>query len=93
MCMDKREYPLTNAMLPHPFPPVRTLVDTPAFDLLVGRGIILDSLSSPSGFSLLFHIFAVVPCLFLTLMAGPVGFALYIGLRMLRPAGGKGHVE
>jgi hypothetical protein len=31
--------------------------------------------------------------LFLTLMAGPVGFALYIGLRMLRPAGGKGHVE
>jgi len=49
------------------------------FDALVGRMMLLDSLRR--GASTKFHIFVMIPCLFFTLMLGPVGFVSYMGLR------------
>lgn len=48
-----------------------------AFDLFVGRWAYLDS--RERGVSALL----MAPVLFLTLMLGPIGFALYLGLRAL----------
>lgn len=52
-----------------------------AFDLLVGRGICMDSVSR--GASTVFHVLVVIPSLFLTLMAGPAGFLLYAIIRTI----------
>ncbi|KAG8466601.1 hypothetical protein KFE25_007980 [Diacronema lutheri] len=48
-----------------------------AFDLLVGREIVRDAASRNVP-----HVL-VVPCLFLTLMAGPIGWLLYQGVRRI----------
>lgn len=53
-----------------------------AFDLLAGRWIYLDS--RERGISA----WLVAPVLFFTLMLGPIGFLLYLGLRAL-PARGR----
>mmetsp|Transcript_32423 Transcript_32423/g.78746 ORF Transcript_32423/g.78746 Transcript_32423/m.78746 type:complete len:168 (+) Transcript_32423:108-611(+) len=50
-----------------------------AFDALVGRMMLLDSLKR--GASIKFHVLVMIPCLFFTLMLGPVGFLSYMGLR------------
>ena len=50
-----------------------------AFDALVGRMITLDS--GARGVSAMVHAVYIVPCLFLTLMLGPVGFLLYMSTR------------
>ena len=52
-----------------------------AFDLLVSRMITIDSVDR--GASNVFHIFAILPCIGLTLMFGPTGFLLYIILRQI----------
>ena len=53
-----------------------------AYDALVGRWIVLDSIER--GASLKVHYLAVIPCLFFALMLGPIGFVLYITfVRML----------
>lgn len=52
-----------------------------AFDALVGRMILLDSLRCQV--SLAFHIFGVIPCLLLCFFFGPVGFFLYMLLRKI----------
>ena len=49
------------------------------FDALVGRMMLLDSLKR--GASIKFHILVMIPCLFFTLMLGPIGFVSYMGLR------------
>jgi hypothetical protein len=49
------------------------------FDLLVGRMMVFDSIER--GASLKFHYFVLVPCLALTLMLGPTGWLLYMGIR------------
>mmetsp|Transcript_45996 Transcript_45996/g.75144 ORF Transcript_45996/g.75144 Transcript_45996/m.75144 type:complete len:167 (+) Transcript_45996:98-598(+) len=49
------------------------------FDALVGRWIILDS--QKIGVSLLLHYAVIVPILFFTLMAGPMGWLMYIAVR------------
>lgn len=49
------------------------------FDALVGRMMLLDSLKR--GASIKFHLLAMIPCLFFTLMLGPVGFVSYMVLR------------
>ena len=49
------------------------------FDLLVGRGIVMDS--QQLGVSDLQHAIAVVPCLFFTLMTGPFGYLSYLAVR------------
>lgn len=49
------------------------------FDALVGRMMLMDSLKR--GASIKFHVLAMIPCLFFTLMLGPVGFVSYMGLR------------
>mmetsp|Transcript_26524 Transcript_26524/g.37255 ORF Transcript_26524/g.37255 Transcript_26524/m.37255 type:complete len:167 (-) Transcript_26524:1683-2183(-) len=46
-----------------------------AFDALIGRLILLDSLER--GTSIAVHFYVVVPILFATLMAGPLGWMLY----------------
>ena len=51
------------------------------FDALVGRMMLLDSLKR--GASIKFHVLAMIPCLFFTLMLGPVGFLSYMGLRSI----------
>lgn len=48
-----------------------------SFDLLVGRAIVQDSIVRQIP-----HIL-VVPCLFLTLLAGPIGWLLYQGVRRI----------
>ena len=50
------------------------------FDLLVGRGIVLDAVGNIqlSGVPLYM---TLIPCLFLTFMLGPVGFLLYCTIR------------
>lgn len=48
------------------------------FDALVGRWIVLDSIER--GCSIWVHVLAIVPSLFLTLMCGPVGWLLYVGV-------------
>jgi len=55
------------------------------FDGLVGRWIVCDSVER--GASILFHCAVVFPCLFFTLMSGPIGFMLYMLLRNLLPDG------
>lgn len=50
-----------------------------AFDLFVGLCIVRDA----SKFSIN-HYFLVVPCLFLTLMFGPVGFLMYQIIKFLK---------
>eukprot|EP00526_Cylindrotheca_closterium_P023312 CAMPEP_0113601244 /NCGR_PEP_ID=MMETSP0017_2-20120614/126_1 /TAXON_ID=2856 /ORGANISM="Cylindrotheca closterium" /LENGTH=157 /DNA_ID=CAMNT_0000509525 /DNA_START=33 /DNA_END=503 /DNA_ORIENTATION=+ /assembly_acc=CAM_ASM_000147 len=50
-------------------------------DALVGRMVLLDSLSRNA--STKFHIFGVVPSLFFCCMLGPVGFGLYMILRSI----------
>ena len=49
-----------------------------AFDLFVGAWIVRDSQTHQ------INHFLILPCLFLTLMAGPLGLMLYLGLRALR---------
>lgn len=51
------------------------------FDLLVGRAISMDAITR--GCSGFLYLICVVPCLFLTLMAGPVGFLLYAIFRTI----------
>ena len=46
------------------------------FDLLIGRGIVLDSVARDVG--IVGHVVFIVPCLFFTLMSGPFGFLLYV---------------
>lgn len=48
------------------------------FDGLVARWIVLDSVER--GATTSFHIVAVVPCLFFTLMSGPFGLLVYVVL-------------
>ncbi|CAJ1960322.1 unnamed protein product [Cylindrotheca closterium] len=50
-----------------------------AFDALVGRMVLLDSLSHNASTS--FHICGVVPSLIFCFLLGPVGFGLYMVLR------------
>lgn len=50
-----------------------------AFDALIGRMIVLDSLSRKA--STKFHICGIVPTLIFCLALGPVGFGLYLMLR------------
>lgn len=52
-----------------------------AYDALIGRWIALDA--AARGCSLSMHAVAVVPCLFLALMFGPMGWLLY--LAVVRP--------
>jgi hypothetical protein len=51
------------------------------FDLLVGRMMVFDSIDR--GASMTFHYLVLVPCLALTLMAGPTGWLLYMGIRQV----------
>ena len=51
------------------------------FDLIVVRMMVLDSVDR--GASTLFHCAAMVPCILLTFVMGPVGFVLYLGLRQV----------
>lgn len=53
------------------------------FDGLVARWVVLDSVEK--GASVLIHILIVIPCLFFTVMAGPMGFLLYMILRNFIP--------
>eukprot|EP00558_Chaetoceros_sp_UNC1202_P011486 CAMPEP_0197238074 /NCGR_PEP_ID=MMETSP1429-20130617/4691_1 /TAXON_ID=49237 /ORGANISM="Chaetoceros sp., Strain UNC1202" /LENGTH=114 /DNA_ID=CAMNT_0042697173 /DNA_START=28 /DNA_END=372 /DNA_ORIENTATION=- len=52
-----------------------------AFDAFVGRWIVLDSVEH--GVSMLFHFSVVVPCLFFTLMFGPMGLIMYLIARKM----------
>ncbi len=52
-----------------------------AFDLFIGRWAADDALSRGV------NRFALLPCLFLIFMFGPLGLLLYFGLRQTRPAG------
>jgi hypothetical protein len=61
------------------------------FDLLVGRAISADAVSR--GCSSLLYGVCVVPCLFLTLMTGPVGFMLYLIFRAIALPGPKEKAE
>lgn len=61
-----------------------------AFDLLVGRWIVLDYIavaaaasSSSNSYNYVLHWIAVVPCLLLTLLLGPVGLLSYAILKFL----------
>ena len=64
-----------------------------AFDCLVGRMMVLDSIEL--GVSTTFHIIVMIPCLFFTLMLGPIGFLLYATVRQLvmRPSHSIGLVS
>ena len=48
------------------------------YDALVGRWIVLDSVDR--GASTIVHVLAIVPCLFLALMVGPMGWLLYVAV-------------
>ena len=72
---------------------VMALFDTPTgvlvgwshylvFDLFVGAWISRDALAKDVSY------LAVIPCLFFTLMFGPVGLMLYLGLRRATGKGG-----
>jgi apolipoprotein N-acyltransferase len=50
-----------------------------AFDLFVGRWIYLDSRERGAS------VWLAGPCLFLTLMLGPLGYLCYLGVRLLGP--------
>lgn len=52
-----------------------------AFDLFIGRWAVDDALSRG------LNRVALLPCLFLIFMFGPLGLLLYFGLRQTRPAG------
>ena len=64
-----------------------------AFDCLVGRMMVLDSIEL--GVSTTFHLIVMIPCLFFTLMLGPIGFLLYATVRQLvmRPSHSIGLVS
>jgi len=47
-------------------------------DQLLGRWIVLDS--QERGASIMFHVLAVVPCLLLTMLFGPLGWLIYFAL-------------
>ena len=49
-----------------------------AFDLFVGAWIVRDSQAHQ------IHHFLILPCLFFTLMAGPLGLLIYLALRSVR---------
>ena len=49
------------------------------FDALVARWVVFDSVTLKA--STLTHLFIVIPCVFFTIMAGPMGFLLYMILR------------
>lgn len=51
------------------------------FDALVGRWIVLDSQERRA--SILVHILMVVPCLCVVIIAGPLGWLLYLGLSQI----------
>ena len=57
-----------------------------AFDLLVSRGIVLDAVNEKKVSNLFFYI-VVVPCLFFTVMAGPIGYIMYLAARTVFLAG------
>jgi hypothetical protein len=58
------------------------------YDALVGRWIALDSVQR--GCSTLIHVLVIVPCLFLALMFGPMGWLLYVVVvrKFVLPGGG-----
>lgn len=58
-----------------------------AFDALVGRMILLDSLQHDA--STKFHVFAVIPCLLFCCLLGPVGFFMYMVLRTVFLSNGQ----
>ena len=63
-----------------------------AFDALVGRMIVMDSVDS--GASTLFHASVIVPCLLFTFLLGPTGFLMYMVAKVLfLSGGGKGSKE
>jgi hypothetical protein len=47
-----------------------------AYDALIGRWIALDSVEREC--SILIHVLVIIPCLFLSLMLGPMGWLLYV---------------
>ncbi len=53
------------------------------FDALVARWVVLDSVEK--GASLLGHLIIVFPCFFFCIMAGPMGFLMYMALRNFLP--------
>lgn len=57
------------------------------FDALVARWIVLDSIHERQ-VSTLGHVCMVIPCVFFTLMAGPMGFLMYLLLRNIIPSSG-----
>lgn len=54
-----------------------------AFDALVARWVVIDSVEKNA--SILVHLLVVVPCVFLTVMAGPMGWMMYMILRNFIP--------
>ena len=57
-----------------------------AYDALIGRWIVMDSIKR--GSSLTVHYILIVPCLFFALMLGPTGFILYLLVRTFILKGG-----
>lgn len=57
-----------------------------AYDALIGRWIVMDSIER--GASLTLHYILIVPCLFFSLMLGPTGFILYLLVRIFILKGG-----
>jgi hypothetical protein len=55
------------------------------FDALVARWIMLDSIEEKDC-SVMLHVFLVVPCMFFCIMAGPMGFLMYMILRNFIPS-------
>jgi hypothetical protein len=61
-----------------------------AYDALIGRWIALDSVEREC--SALIHVLVIIPCLFISLMLGPIGWLLYIVVIrtfLLRPSKNK----
>ena len=54
-----------------------------AFDGLVARWMVLDSVEKEA--SVLIHVCMVIPCLFVNVMLGPMGFLMYFIARNFIP--------
>lgn len=54
------------------------------FDLLVGRGITLDIIQRNKSSTITLYVI-LLPCLFLTFVAGPIGFLLYMIIQLFLP--------
>ncbi len=63
-----------------------------AYDALVGRWCVIDSIDRGAG--AMFHMFVMVPILYLCLMCGPVGCFLYVALirPLFLPQKGSGNI-